>query len=120
MSDRIHRLKTLPEYFNALWEKRKTFEVRHDDRGFDVGDFLQLQEFEPSHETRLTWYTDREMLFEVTYKMHGGRYGLNEHHCVLGIRELGRTEKANIGWPDAAIRTTRAARPTTPPEEAER
>ena len=38
-----HKLKTLPKYFNAVMTGEKTFEVRKDDRNFQVGDYLLLQ-----------------------------------------------------------------------------
>ena len=38
----IHALKTLPEYFEAVWENKKTFELRKNDRDFKVGDYLAL------------------------------------------------------------------------------
>lgn len=41
-----HHLKTMPEYFQAVIEGRKPFEVRKNDRGFKVGDRVILEEFE--------------------------------------------------------------------------
>lgn len=38
-----HKLKILPEYFEAVKSGSKTFEVRKDDRGFQAGDTLFLQ-----------------------------------------------------------------------------
>lgn len=42
---KIHELKTMPEFFQHLWEGRKKFEIRKDDRGFRAGDTLRLQEY---------------------------------------------------------------------------
>ena len=42
----IHYLKILPEHFTAVACGAKTFEVRKDDRPFNVGDVLRLQEYE--------------------------------------------------------------------------
>ena len=44
----IHFLKCWPEYFQAVRDEEKTFEIRKDDRGFKVGDLIVLREFDPS------------------------------------------------------------------------
>lgn len=49
--NRIHTLKTWPEFFWAVVEGRKHHEVRKNDRDFRVGDCLVLQEFEPATST---------------------------------------------------------------------
>ena len=62
-----HELKTWPVYF---WEVRrgvKSFEIRHDDRGYQVGDVLILQEFDPHGEK----YTGEEHRVLVTHIMRG-------------------------------------------------
>lgn len=44
----VHDLKTWPKLFAEVLEGRKTFELRRDDRGFKVGDTLNLQEWDPA------------------------------------------------------------------------
>ena len=43
----IHELKIWPQYYERVKEGLKTFEVRLDDRGFQVGDTVILKEFNP-------------------------------------------------------------------------
>lgn len=59
----VHVLKTWPEYFEAVADGRKTFEIRKDDRGFQVGDTLLLQEYVPNPEH----YTGRNITSGITY-----------------------------------------------------
>ena len=61
----IHDLKVWPEYYEALREWKKTFEVRDEkDRHFNVGDVLALKCWDPDQKA----YMDvPSMDFEVTY-----------------------------------------------------
>ena len=59
---KIHELKTWPRYFREIINGKKTFEIRKDDRGFEVGDILELQEFSPA-----SGYTGRAIRKQVTY-----------------------------------------------------
>ena len=45
---KVHELKTLPVYFEAIKNGTKTFEVRKNDRNFQSGDMLLLREYDPA------------------------------------------------------------------------
>lgn len=81
MDNRTHNLKTWPSYFLGVMLGTKTFEVRKNDRDFQVGDILNLQEFTPS--TKI--YTGREIQKQVTYILKGGDFGIAEDTVVLGL-----------------------------------
>lgn len=83
----VHQLKTWPEHFDAVASGLKTFEIRKDDRGFEVGNILNLNEFDP----RTMAYTGRMLVALVTYKL-AGLDGLDPDYCLLGI-----TLKSNWG-----------------------
>jgi len=57
-----HDLKTWPEYFQPIAEGRKTFEIRYNDRDFQVGDTLHLREWSAAK-----GYSGNEAWAEVTY-----------------------------------------------------
>ena len=81
----VHDLKTWPKFFEAVMEGRKTFELRRDDRGFEVGDVLQLQEWSP--ETGA--FTGRSVSRRVTYLVRNApEFGLQPGFVVLGLAEV--------------------------------
>jgi hypothetical protein len=90
---RTHSLKTWPEPFTAILEGRKRYEIRHDDRGFAVGDELELKEWNPTPLldnvfSRSVGYTDRVIRARVLYMTHGGSWGLPAGLCVLSIKVI--------------------------------
>lgn len=60
---RTHRLKIWPEYYKAVLDGSKKFEVRENDRGFRCGDMVVLQEFD----TSINAYTGNEATFKIGY-----------------------------------------------------
>lgn len=83
---RTHDLKTWPSYFAEVGSRKKTFEVRLNDRDFAVGDELILSEYDPTKFGGT--FTGDQILTIITYVLHGGRFGIQEGHCVLGFNSL--------------------------------
>lgn len=77
---KTHELKILPEFFVAVLEGRKTFELRNNDRDYKVGDVLLLKEFDGEK------YTGNYTRKNVTYVLNGGQYGLDKDYVILGIK----------------------------------
>lgn len=42
----VHNLKIRPNYFKDVIAEIKKFEIRFNDRGFEVGDLIVLEEFD--------------------------------------------------------------------------
>lgn len=98
-----HQLKIWPVYFARVLEGSKTFEVRKNDRGFQVGDTVQLQEFvpeeskiwlgqhveqdagfyRPGHQ-RFNGYTGRDVTVEITYVLP-----IDEERVVFSFKKCG-------------------------------
>ena len=78
-----HALKTWPEYFQAVAERGKTFEVRKADRPFKVGETLLLQEWDNVKGE----YTGDEISVVITYILRGGQFGIEEGFVLMGIKE---------------------------------
>jgi len=76
-----HELKTWPHSFSAILGGFKRYEIRKNDRNFQVGDELFLREYRPEAQT----YTGRTLVATVTYMTPGGQWGIPQDICVMGI-----------------------------------
>jgi hypothetical protein len=85
----MHELKTDPDVFDAVIEGEKKFEIRINDRDYQVGDDLCL---------RRTKHTGEEMgkgaplvysgsfwTVTVTHILYGPIYGLQDGWCIMSI-----------------------------------
>ncbi|EOS7882279.1 DUF3850 domain-containing protein [Enterococcus hirae] len=72
-----HELKILPVYFEAVVNGRKQFEIRKNDRDFQVGDQLILKEWNKDG------FTGRACQSEITYITD---YMQKNGYVVLSIR----------------------------------
>lgn len=80
MSRQHHHLKTETEYYQQVEAGVKRFELRKNDRDFQVGDILHLEE------TVNGVYTGRKLPpMEVKYILHGGKFGLEDGFCILQL-----------------------------------
>ena len=75
-----HELKIYPKYFNDVISEEKTFEVRKNDRRFQVGDVLVLKEWDNIK------YSGREVRATVVYILNDSFVGLAPGYVVLGIK----------------------------------
>jgi len=86
----LHELKTDSEVFWAVKEGKKNFEIRLDDRGFQVGDRLLLRETENTGAEMRSGvplkYTGFELQVDVTYILRGPVYGLMSGWVIMSIR----------------------------------
>lgn len=97
---RTHDVKCHPGPFQDVWDGKKPYEIRKDDRDYCVGDALILSEWDPSPHPVLSdreaGYTGRVISTVITYKTTGGRYGLPVDLCVLALGELHRSEERAV------------------------
>lgn len=76
----IHALKTLKPYFDALTQGVKTYEVRKNDRDFNVGDFLALNEIAEIEKK----YTGRCCMVAVTHILTDPEY-VKPGYAILSV-----------------------------------
>lgn len=91
----IHDLKILPEYFVEVVRGNKTFEVRKDDRPFNVGDELIL------YEVNCGRYTGRNIKVIITYILRNPDY-CKEGYCILGFKQTVKRGKWDSWGRDTA------------------
>lgn len=76
--------KLLPEYYEAVRKRIKTFELRKDDDDIQAGDVLILREWDGEK------YTGHKLTREVTYVLRDcPQYGLMDGYCIIGIMPIG-------------------------------
>lgn len=83
---KTHELKTWPEPFEAAWCGNKTFEIRVNDRDYQVGDELMLCEWD----NQTAEYTGRRIEAIISYMVRGGEWCLPANLCVLAFLKIGR------------------------------
>lgn len=77
----IHALKIWPQYFERIYQGEKKFEVRVNDRDYQVGDILDLNEYDPTTKS----FTGRSLPRRVGYILHGGQFGIDSNVVVMSL-----------------------------------
>ncbi|MEH2508650.1 hypothetical protein V1291_000004 [Nitrobacteraceae bacterium AZCC 1564] len=81
----VHELKCTPQYFRALESGVKPFEIRRDDRSFQRGDILQLNEWDYNRSpVESMKYTGRSLIRRITYILTN-HDGLAPGFVILGL-----------------------------------
>jgi hypothetical protein len=85
-----HELKSWPEFFVPVFEGKKNFELRKNDRHYRAGDTLRLREWEPN----TAKYSGREVIKVVTYVLEGigpggitPLHGLSREFAILSLAD---------------------------------
>ena len=78
---RIHEVKILPEYFDAVEKGVKMWEYRFNDRNYTVGDVLILREWKDGS------YTPRRITVKITYILSDFS-ALPDGWVIMSIKKL--------------------------------
>lgn len=83
----IHAIKIQPPYFDDVISGKKQFEIRLNDREYQEGDYLALNEWKQTSSVG-GHYTGRSCLVYVDYILYGAGLGigLDEDYCIMGIK----------------------------------
>jgi len=84
-----HELKTDPEVFQAVWDEKKNFEIRFNDRNFQIGEAIDLLETKYTGAEMKAGkpleYTGRKIGVEIGYILKGPVYGLADGWVIMDI-----------------------------------
>lgn len=75
---KVHELKIAPEYFGPVFDGIKTFEIRKNDRGYEIGDLIHLKEFDDEA------FTGKSVIMEITYTT---TYNQEPGYLVFAIKD---------------------------------
>lgn len=78
---KTHYLKTVQPFFSEVKKGTKTFEHRRNDRDFQVGDEVYLQEYDMMHNS----FSGQEVRGTITYVLTD-RAGLDDDFCVFSFK----------------------------------
>ena len=81
---KTHELKLQQQFTKAVWIGDKPFEIRKNDRDFQVGDMIRFQVVDENGEPVESLVNDA--LYEITYVLEG--WGLEPGYVALGIQEV--------------------------------
>jgi ParB family chromosome partitioning protein len=91
----FHKLKTQNPYFKQTWMKNKTFEVRKNDRDFQVGDFVILMYYNaqnPTNDLQISnqlkdcWH-DHYIVGKITFLLDDPMY-CKENYVIFNLEIL--------------------------------
>lgn len=85
---KLHELKIKHEYLTSILNGEKTFELRKNDRDYQVGDLISFIDIGDDGEDKER-YCFIDILYKITYILKNvEEYGLNKDYCILGIRKV--------------------------------
>lgn len=99
----VHELKTWSQYFGAIAVGVKRFEVRVNDRNFQIGDTLRLMEFDPINQS----YTGRWLERDVTFVLPGGQFGISADFCVMSLSDYNANQNFPLNIEDFDPKTSK-------------
>ena len=90
----VHELKVSEKWYSALWFGFKNFEVRKNDRNFQIGDTIILNEVTYDKDSKAI-PTGRRLKAYIMFVLRAEDFpdGLKEGYCVLALSETVEEEK---------------------------
>lgn len=81
---KIHELKCYPEYYEPVVSEKKRFEIRYNDRNYEINDYLLIKEYGLNDCIGRYDYTGRYCLCKINYVLDNIKY-LQQGYVCLSI-----------------------------------
>lgn len=80
---KCHHIKLNIEFCNDVLNGDKCFEVRENDRGYQRGDLVRFEPYDPR---KLCHHPIEDKTYVITYVLNG--WGIKNGYVVFGIKEV--------------------------------
>lgn len=86
----VHRLKIYPQYFQQIKHGNKNFEIRKNDRNYELYDEILLEEFVPKgyNNNEEGYYTGQICHRKIVYIFKDEGFGLEKGYVILSLEKL--------------------------------
>lgn len=94
MGERIHKLKTVAQVWEAIASGEKTFEIRLNDRCFQRGDIVELVKLQPGSTLQLEYdgpgfsAEPKTLRRRIGWMLQGGQFGLEPRYCAFTLEPV--------------------------------
>ena len=94
---KLHVLKIKEEYLYEILRGKKTFEIRKNDRNYQIGDLIHFVDTDGREYNYRYFYDDDDIrvhcielvIYQITYILeNASEYGLEDGYCILSIKRL--------------------------------
>jgi len=82
---KIHHIKSWPDYYSASWHGLKEWELRVNDRGYKLGDYVCLHKYDPDKKEYMN-PPDECLVKEITYIAEGNV--IPKPFCIMSLRDI--------------------------------
>lgn len=91
-----HVMKCYHRWFEPLWNKTKPFEIRLDDRNYQVGDTVKILDYDPIRNECSGIFIEAEISYILDLESFFGEMAINapetKGYVIFGMRDIVRGE----------------------------
>ena len=95
-TQKVHEIKIQQEFVVPILDGRKTFEIRLNDRGYKLDDYVRFKPVDEEGNPLINYpaaETIKRKLYKITYSI--SNFGMKDGYIVFGIREIETPKTVN-------------------------